>query len=169
MVFVSQALIRTETEHSPEITITQLMAMAAPRKLRGHKATATCCIASRDRPGLVVTSGEVSLTETSFSFFFRCIQGFVIINSYSRFDYRMVAFAGLICDVKMSSSPLTLGQNQFHLFVSRQVLSLFFFGSISVFHLFVSVCGLLFYLIQVTRTFSMLLMETKSSLSMFIW
>lgn len=39
----------------------------------------------------------------------------------------MVAFAGLICDVKMSSSPLTLGQNQFHLFVSRQVLSLFFF------------------------------------------
>nr|VDC60184.1 unnamed protein product [Brassica rapa] len=34
------------------------MAMAAPRKLRGHKATATCCIASRDRPGLVVTSGE---------------------------------------------------------------------------------------------------------------
>ncbi|CAN6858603.1 unnamed protein product, partial [Brassica oleracea] len=55
--FVSQAIIRTETEHSPEIT-TQLMAMAEPRKLRGHKATATCCISSRDRPGLVVTSGE---------------------------------------------------------------------------------------------------------------
>ncbi|KAF3500517.1 hypothetical protein F2Q69_00041630 [Brassica cretica] len=57
--FVSQAIIRTETEHSPEIT-TQLMAMAMaePRKLRGHKATATCCISSRDRPGLVVTSGE---------------------------------------------------------------------------------------------------------------
>ncbi|XP_013606507.1 PREDICTED: WD repeat-containing protein 53 isoform X1 [Brassica oleracea var. oleracea] len=34
------------------------MAMAEPRKLRGHKATATCCISSRDRPGLVVTSGE---------------------------------------------------------------------------------------------------------------
>ncbi|XP_021907582.1 WD repeat-containing protein 53 [Carica papaya] len=32
--------------------------MAEPRKLRGHKATATCCIASRDRPGLVATSGE---------------------------------------------------------------------------------------------------------------
>ncbi|CAH2046270.1 unnamed protein product [Thlaspi arvense] len=34
------------------------MAMAAPRKLRGHKSTVTCCIASRDRPGLVVSSGE---------------------------------------------------------------------------------------------------------------
>ncbi|XP_056170866.1 uncharacterized protein LOC115667623 isoform X2 [Syzygium oleosum] len=30
-----------------------------PRQLRGHRATATCCIASRDRPGLVATSGEV--------------------------------------------------------------------------------------------------------------
>ncbi|KAJ4703690.1 WD repeat-containing 53 [Melia azedarach] len=29
-----------------------------PRRLRGHKAAATCCIASRDRPGLVATSGE---------------------------------------------------------------------------------------------------------------
>ncbi|KAG2307536.1 hypothetical protein Bca4012_083445 [Brassica carinata] len=34
------------------------MAMAEPRKLRGHKATATCCISSRDWPGLAVTSGE---------------------------------------------------------------------------------------------------------------
>ncbi|CAA7014120.1 unnamed protein product [Microthlaspi erraticum] len=34
------------------------MAMAEPRKLRGHSSTATCCITSRDRPGLVVTSGE---------------------------------------------------------------------------------------------------------------
>ncbi|KAJ8761834.1 hypothetical protein K2173_005406 [Erythroxylum novogranatense] len=32
--------------------------MAEPRRLRGHKATATCCIASRDRPGLVATAGE---------------------------------------------------------------------------------------------------------------
>nr|CAN61931.1 hypothetical protein VITISV_029935 [Vitis vinifera] len=32
--------------------------MAEARRLRGHKATATCCIASRDRPGLVATSGE---------------------------------------------------------------------------------------------------------------
>ncbi|KAK2998968.1 hypothetical protein RJ639_024685 [Escallonia herrerae] len=32
--------------------------MAEPRRLRGHKATATCCIASVDRPGLVATSGE---------------------------------------------------------------------------------------------------------------
>ncbi|XP_052182516.1 uncharacterized protein LOC127795102 isoform X2 [Diospyros lotus] len=32
--------------------------MAEPRRLRGHKATATCCIASRHRPGLVATSGE---------------------------------------------------------------------------------------------------------------
>ncbi|CAN8245991.1 unnamed protein product [Cochlearia groenlandica] len=31
---------------------------AEPRKLKGHKSTATCCIASRDRTGLVVTSGE---------------------------------------------------------------------------------------------------------------
>lgn len=31
---------------------------AEPRRLRGHRATATCCIASRDRPGLVATSGE---------------------------------------------------------------------------------------------------------------
>ncbi|GAV57597.1 WD40 domain-containing protein/Cellulose_synt domain-containing protein [Cephalotus follicularis] len=28
------------------------------RRLRGHKATATCCIASRDRPGLVATGAE---------------------------------------------------------------------------------------------------------------
>ncbi|CDO96845.1 unnamed protein product [Coffea canephora] len=28
------------------------------RRLKGHKATATCCIASRDRPGLVATAGE---------------------------------------------------------------------------------------------------------------
>ncbi|XWS19728.1 hypothetical protein CRYUN_Cryun31cG0041200 [Craigia yunnanensis] len=32
--------------------------MTATRRLRGHKATATCCIASRDRPGLVATSAE---------------------------------------------------------------------------------------------------------------
>ncbi|CAK9148104.1 unnamed protein product [Ilex paraguariensis] len=32
--------------------------MAEPRRLKGHKATATCCIASRHRPGLVATSGE---------------------------------------------------------------------------------------------------------------
>nr|AAT64027.1 putative G-protein beta [Gossypium hirsutum] len=32
--------------------------MTEPRRLRGHKATATCCIASRDKPGLVATSGE---------------------------------------------------------------------------------------------------------------
>ncbi|KAJ7968740.1 WD repeat-containing protein 53 [Quillaja saponaria] len=34
------------------------MAETKLRRLRGHKDTATCCIASRDRPGLVVTSGE---------------------------------------------------------------------------------------------------------------
>ncbi|KDO77901.1 hypothetical protein CISIN_1g017194mg [Citrus sinensis] len=33
-------------------------AEAKPRRLRGHKATATCCIASRDRPGFVASSGE---------------------------------------------------------------------------------------------------------------
>ncbi|KAJ4823173.1 Cellulose synthase A catalytic subunit 8 [UDP-forming] [Turnera subulata] len=32
--------------------------MTEPRRLRGHKATATCCVASRDRPGFVATSGE---------------------------------------------------------------------------------------------------------------
>ncbi|KAG8482253.1 hypothetical protein CXB51_026966 [Gossypium anomalum] len=32
--------------------------MTEPRRLRGHKATATCCIASSDKPGLVATSGE---------------------------------------------------------------------------------------------------------------
>jgi hypothetical protein len=42
------------------------MTERSPRRLRGHKATATCCIASRDRPGLVVTSGEVN----SLSIFF---------------------------------------------------------------------------------------------------
>ena len=35
-----------------------------PRKLRGHKATATCCIASRNRPGFVATSAEVKHTHT---------------------------------------------------------------------------------------------------------
>ncbi|KAG2687918.1 hypothetical protein I3760_09G071400 [Carya illinoinensis] len=34
------------------------MTESSPRRLRGHKATATCCIASRERPGLVATSGE---------------------------------------------------------------------------------------------------------------
>ncbi|KFK31526.1 hypothetical protein AALP_AA6G124000 [Arabis alpina] len=34
------------------------MAKAEPRKLRGHKSAATCCISSHDRPGLVVTSSE---------------------------------------------------------------------------------------------------------------
>ncbi|KAJ0081703.1 hypothetical protein Patl1_10472 [Pistacia atlantica] len=29
-----------------------------PRRLRGHTATATCCIASRERPGVIVTAGE---------------------------------------------------------------------------------------------------------------
>ncbi|XP_058201020.1 uncharacterized protein LOC131315833 isoform X1 [Rhododendron vialii] len=29
-----------------------------PRRLRGHNATATFCIASRDRPGLIATAGE---------------------------------------------------------------------------------------------------------------
>ncbi|XVE51490.1 hypothetical protein DITRI_Ditri02bG0045300 [Diplodiscus trichospermus] len=32
--------------------------MTETRRLRGHKATATCCVASRDRPGLVATSAE---------------------------------------------------------------------------------------------------------------
>ncbi|KDP21124.1 hypothetical protein JCGZ_21595 [Jatropha curcas] len=32
--------------------------MSEPRRLKGHKATATCCIASRDRPGIVATAGE---------------------------------------------------------------------------------------------------------------
>ncbi|XAR59275.1 hypothetical protein NMG60_11015023 [Bertholletia excelsa] len=32
--------------------------MPEPRRLRGHKATATCCISSRDRPGLIASSGE---------------------------------------------------------------------------------------------------------------
>ncbi|CAK7350390.1 unnamed protein product [Dovyalis caffra] len=32
--------------------------MTEPRRLRGHKGTATCCIASRDRPGVVATAGE---------------------------------------------------------------------------------------------------------------
>ncbi|CAH9114250.1 unnamed protein product [Cuscuta epithymum] len=32
--------------------------MAETRRLRGHKATATCCIASRIRPGLVATAAE---------------------------------------------------------------------------------------------------------------
>ncbi|KAK9267650.1 hypothetical protein L1049_010081 [Liquidambar formosana] len=32
--------------------------MTDPRRLRGHKGTATCCIASRQRPGLVATAGE---------------------------------------------------------------------------------------------------------------
>ncbi|XP_050935714.1 cellulose synthase A catalytic subunit 8 [UDP-forming] [Cucumis melo] len=34
------------------------MSEAPPRRLRGHKGTATCCVASNDRPGLVATSGE---------------------------------------------------------------------------------------------------------------
>ncbi|XP_044494916.1 WD repeat-containing protein 53 [Mangifera indica] len=33
-------------------------AVPKPRRLRGHTATATCCIASRERPGIIVTSGE---------------------------------------------------------------------------------------------------------------
>ncbi|KAM7524900.1 hypothetical protein LguiA_014802 [Lonicera macranthoides] len=32
--------------------------MPEPRRLKGHKATVTCCIAAVDRPGLVATSGE---------------------------------------------------------------------------------------------------------------
>ncbi|CAI9087234.1 OLC1v1021258C1 [Oldenlandia corymbosa var. corymbosa] len=32
--------------------------MTEPRRLKGHKAIATYCIASRDRPGLVATAGE---------------------------------------------------------------------------------------------------------------
>ncbi|KAL5576956.1 hypothetical protein UlMin_018655 [Ulmus minor] len=34
------------------------MAESKPRRLKGHKATATCCVASRDRPGVILTSGE---------------------------------------------------------------------------------------------------------------
>jgi hypothetical protein len=43
------------------------MTERSPRRLRGHKATATCCIASRDRPGLVVTSGEVKSLSIFYS------------------------------------------------------------------------------------------------------
>nr|GMD93149.1 WD repeat-containing protein 53 [Ipomoea batatas] len=32
--------------------------MAEPRRLRGHKAAATYCIASRTRPGLIATAAE---------------------------------------------------------------------------------------------------------------
>ncbi|GAB2298576.1 hypothetical protein Dimus_032643 [Dionaea muscipula] len=28
------------------------------RRLRGHKATATCCVSSRERPRLIATAGE---------------------------------------------------------------------------------------------------------------
>ncbi|KAF3451289.1 hypothetical protein FNV43_RR07384 [Rhamnella rubrinervis] len=34
------------------------MTETKPRRLKGHQATATCCVSSRDRPGLVLTSGE---------------------------------------------------------------------------------------------------------------
>lgn len=34
------------------------MTEAKPRRLSGHKANATCCIASRDRPGVVATAAE---------------------------------------------------------------------------------------------------------------
>ncbi|KAF2309561.1 hypothetical protein GH714_003822 [Hevea brasiliensis] len=34
--------------------------MSEPRRLRGHKATATCCTASRVRPGVVATAGEAT-------------------------------------------------------------------------------------------------------------
>ncbi|CAD5334060.1 unnamed protein product [Arabidopsis thaliana] len=57
---VSAVKKELETEQSPEkLSLTVMaMAMEEPRKLRGHKSTATCCIASRDRPGIVLTSGE---------------------------------------------------------------------------------------------------------------
>uniref|UniRef100_A0A2P2JI45 WD repeat-containing protein 53 n=3 Tax=Rhizophora mucronata TaxID=61149 RepID=A0A2P2JI45_RHIMU len=32
--------------------------MMEPRRLRGHRATATCCITSIDRPGVIFTAGE---------------------------------------------------------------------------------------------------------------
>ena len=64
----------------------------------------------------------------------------------------MIAFAGLICDVKMSSWPWTLRQNQFHLFVKRKVLTfcLMSWFSLSLFHLFVSNSDIyIYFLIQV--------------------
>ncbi|KAG2315530.1 hypothetical protein Bca4012_066345 [Brassica carinata] len=61
----------------------------------------------------------------------------------------MAVFAGLICDAKMSSSLLTLGQNQFHLFVSRQPLSLLF-GYVSVSSLGFQFVDYIFFLIQLS-------------------
>lgn len=34
--------------------------MEEPRKLKGHKASTTCCIASQNRPGLIATADEVN-------------------------------------------------------------------------------------------------------------
>lgn len=43
--------------------------MTQPRRLRGHKAVASYCIASTDRPGVVATSGEVPPLSLSLSVF----------------------------------------------------------------------------------------------------
>ncbi|KAI4371006.1 hypothetical protein MLD38_019287 [Melastoma candidum] len=47
-----------ETSNCPAAAVATA---AEPRRLRGHKAAATCCIASRERPGTVSTSGEDGL------------------------------------------------------------------------------------------------------------
>lgn len=44
--------------------------MTQPRRLRGHKAVASYCVASTDRPGVVATSGEVPPPSLSLCFLF---------------------------------------------------------------------------------------------------
>lgn len=87
------------------------MADLKPRRLRGHKATATCCIASVATPGLVATAGEVWLWRKFeknqnygvFTFYGKLVTFVLKLNRAwcSCCVFRMAAFAGLICDAKM--------------------------------------------------------------------
>lgn len=60
-----------------------------PRRLRGHKATATCCVASVDTPGLVATADEVlCFCRKSFEIkllITRCLLGYVWWTTWVKF------------------------------------------------------------------------------------
>lgn len=117
---------QTKTKRATKVK--EEMADPKPRRLKGHKATATCCIASAATPGLIATSGEVWLWGNfKFENSIFCGVCMFLGNWVSGIEMeksklcRMAAFAGSICDAKMRLISWRLERNPFHPYVSGQV------------------------------------------------
>ncbi|KAL5989712.1 hypothetical protein ACLOJK_010606 [Asimina triloba] len=106
----------TRNQEQQGAHLDRALSMTRPRRLKGHKAAVTCCLASRARPGTIVSSGEVAPRVREF----RC---FWVLKrrDFLQSIIRTVAFAGLICDAKMPRSRSKWGMRPFLRYASNEV------------------------------------------------